>query len=456
MRRIQGFEGRQLVPGSDGYDEARTVHNAMVDRRPALIAQCATSEDVVRAVLHAQREGVDLAVRAGGHSVAGMSLVDGGLVIDVRGLDEIAVDPERRTVRAGAGITWAALDRATQAHGLATTGGRVSTTGVAGLTLGGGSGWLERSLGLACDALIGAELVTAGGDVVHVGGDEHPELLWALRGGGGNVGVVTALELRLAEVGPIVYGGVVMHDPADGPALARGLRDLMRDAPDACGMVMAYLAAPEEDIVPPAWRGRQVFVLAGCWNGPVADGERALRPLLDAAPAVADLFGEVPYVELQCMIDDPPGFRNWWTADYLADLPDEAIDAFVAYATSAPQELSQTLLVPWGGAVARLAGGTPLANRDAAWVVHPFAVWEDPARDADHVAWGRASHEVFAPWATGGTYLNFIGDEGDERVRAAFGESYDRLVAVKTAWDPGNVFRANQNIRPRRRPAAVR
>jgi FAD/FMN-containing dehydrogenase len=450
MRKIEGFQGEQLVPEDAGYDEARAVFNAMVDKRPALIAQCATRDDVALAIAHTQREGVELSVRAGGHSVAGMSLNDGGLVVDVRPMKGVQVDPQRRRVLAGAGLTWGELDRATQAHGLATTGGRVSTTGVAGLTLGGGSGWLERSYGLTCDNLVGAEIVTASGEILHVDEDHRPDILWALRGGGGNFGVVTALELRLHEVGPEIFGGLAAYDPADAREVLTAFRDFHATASEAAGLAVGYITAPPEEFVPLEWQGRRMFIIAGLYNAPAEEGEAVMRPLLDVRRPVVDLFGPMPYADLQCMIDDPPGNRNWWTAEYLNELPDEAIEAFCAYGEEMPVGLTQSLLVPWGGAIARHGlDESPLAQRDVAWVVHPFCVWADPAQDAETMAWGRRGREVFAPWKTGGTYLNFIGDEGEDRVRAAYGEAkYSRLAGIKGEWDPTNVFRGNQNIKP--------
>ena len=448
MQTIDGFAGRQLGAGDPGYDEARALFNGMIDARPALIAQCEDADDIARAVAHALRNEVPLAVRAGGHSVAGMSTNDGGVVVDVRPLADISVDAAASTVRCGAGVTWADFDRATQEHGLATTGGRVSTTGVAGLTLGGGSGWLERLHGLACDSLTAVDLVTATGDQVRADADEHPELLWALRGGGGNFGVATAFEFRLHPLGPTVHGGLAMYDPADGPSVLRTMRDFYLGAPHEAALLFMYMVAPPEPFVPEEWQGRLVAAIAGMWIGPPDDGASVLRPLVNAARPVVDLFGELPYTELQSMIDDPPGMRNWWTADYLDELPDGAVDAFCAYAERMPRSSTFLLVIPWGGAVASASDASCMPNRDAAWVVHPYGLWEEPTRDDEHVAWGRASHSVFAPWSTGGTYLNFIGDEGPDRVRAGFGAAYERLARVKAEWDPDNVFRGNQNIRP--------
>jgi FAD/FMN-containing dehydrogenase len=444
----QKLSGDLFLPGDEGWEEGRTLFNSMIDLRPGAIARVADEDDVAACVSWARRTGTPLAVRAGGHSVAGASLNDGGLVIDMRGFDSIEVDPDARAARAGAGLTWARFDAATQEHGLATTGGRVSTTGIAGLTLGGGSGWLERSYGLACDNLIGAELITASGERVRASEDENPELLWSLRGGGGNFGVVTTLEYRLHPVGPIVFGGLAAYDPAHGRALGAAFRDFHEGGPDQAGLAFGYIAAPPEEFIPEEWHGRLVAVTAGMWNGPVAEGERALKPLREAVDPIVDLYGEIPYAELQSMIDDPPGKRNWWTAEYLDDVPDDALDAIVAYAEQMPISFTQMLMVPWGGEVARRAD-SPLAQRNAAYIVHPFGVWDGADRDEEHIAWGRAVRDVLAPWKTGGVYLNFVGDEGEDRVRAAFGDAYERLAAVKEQYDPDNLFRGNQNIRPR-------
>lgn len=442
--------GSVLRPGSAAYDEARTLFNSMIDKRPAVIARCATPEDVAAALRFGREHGLEIAVRAGGHSVAGMSLCDGGLVLDVRPMNQVEVDPQRRVARVGGGCTWAQVDRATQEHGLATTGGRVSTTGVAGLTLGGGSGWLERQHGLACDNLVAVELVTADGSMVTASVDEHPELFWALHGGGGNFGVATALTFRLHPVGPEVLGGLLLYPAERGRDLLRLTRDLLPDAPDEFGPAIGYLTVPPEEEIPAHLHGTLVSVLVFCYTGPVADGERLIQPFRDLGP-VADLVGPVPYADLQCSIDDPPGYRNWWTAEYLHVVTDEAIDVIHAHSLATPTPgPAQSFIVPWGGAVARASEDeTPLAQRDATWVVHPFALWEDPADDDAVIGWARAFRDDVRRFASGGVYLNFIGDEGADRVRAAFGaEKYHRLAAVKAQYDPDNVFRGNQNIIP--------
>src|SRR4051812_19431980 len=291
MGPIRGFAGDQIAADDSRYDEARAVFNAMIDRRPALIARCTGSDDVALAPAYAPGEELPVAARAGGHTVAGMSLLDDGVVIDVRPLASIEVDAKRRTVRAGAGVLWGELDRRTQQYGLATTGGRVSTTGVAGFTLGGGSGWIERKHGLACDNLVGLELVTADGEMVIASEDENPELLWAHRGGGGNFGVVTSLELRLHELGPMVYGGLAVYDPEHGETIAPAPRDFSAGGPDESGLALAFIPAPPEPFIPEEWQGELVAGIAGLWAGAPDEGAAALHELLAAAPPIVNLFG---------------------------------------------------------------------------------------------------------------------------------------------------------------------
>ena len=440
-----------LITSDDArYDEARTVFNSMIDKRPAVIAQCATSADVRDALELATSQGHDVAVRAGGHSVAGVCLNDGGLVIDVRPMRDIQVDADARQVRVGAGVTWAEFDRATQEHGLATTGGRVSTTGVAGLTLGGGSGWTERAWGLSCDNLISVDLVTADGREVTASEDENPDLFWALHGGGGNFGVATSFVFKLHELGPLVTAGLMLW-PGDSAAdVARHFRDFFAaDAPDELGTALVFLTGPPEEFVPAHLQGTTVLGIAGLWVGEVDEGAEAMQPLKDLGPEV-DLVGPMPYADFQCMIDDPPGMRNYWSADYHDSFPDDALDVFVKYGFSKQSPLSQQLLLPWGGAVARVGeDATPMTKRATTWITHPFAVWEDSADDAENIEWAKSFRRDIAHHATGGVYLNFIGDEGEDRVRAAYGEAkYTRLAGIKGEWDPSNVFRGNQNIKP--------
>jgi FAD/FMN-containing dehydrogenase len=438
------------TPGDPEYAEACTLFNSMIDRRPALVARCAAPDDVAAALAFARRHELPVAVRAGGHSVAGLSLVDDGVVIDVRGMADITVDPERRVARVGAGATWAALDRATQARGLATTGGRVSTTGVAGLTLGGGSGWLERKHGLACDNLIAVELVTADGGLVRASADENPDLFWALRGGGGNFGIATAFEFRLHPLAGDVFAGLAIYPVERGRELMALYRDVMRTASDGLSLALVYLTAPAEEDIPEHLHGRLVVAIVGMYAGPVEEGQRALSELSAFGTPEVDFFGPMAYADFQCMIDDPPGYRNYWTAEHLTDLPDAAIDAIARRSEELPPGPAQLFMVSWGGAVARVTEDeSPITGRDARFVVHPFGLWEDPADDARMIAWAKAFREDLSEFATGAAYLNFVGDEGAARVRAAYSErSYERLARVKAEWDPEDVFRASGHMPP--------
>jgi FAD/FMN-containing dehydrogenase len=444
------LRGGLYTPGDEEYAEACTLFNSMVDKRPRYVARCTAPEDVVAALAFAREYGLEVAVRAGGHSVTGASLCDDGLVIDMRGMHDVDVDPVARVARVGGGAIWAEVDRATQEHGLATTGGRVSTTGVAGLTLGGGSGWLERNFGLACDNLLAAELVTADGDIVRASADENPELLWALKGGGGNFGVVTAFEFKLHPVGPEVLAGLVLHRAERGPELLARFRDLMQDAPEALGLALAYTTGPEEPDVPEHLHGEPIVLIAGMYAGPVAEGEEVLAEIRAFGPPEADFFGPVPYADFQCSIDDPPGYRNYWTAEHVTNLDDEAIDVIDRRAQELPSGPAQVFIVPWGGAVARVGEeSSPLSGREASFVVHPLLLWADPADDERVIAHGRSYREDLAPFSSGAAYGNFIGDEGRERTQAGFGvASRDRLERLKAEWDPENVFRGNHHVRP--------
>ncbi len=444
-----GFGGTVFDSESGGYDEARAVFNSMIDRRPALIAQCASADDVAAALAHARSEGLEVAIRSGGHSVAGASSVDGGLVIDMRRMNAVAIDPEANTATVQGGATWSDFDRACQLHGLATTGGRVSTTGVAGLTLGGGSGWLERKFGLAADNLEAVTLVTADGRTTRASAGENAELFWALHGGGGNFGVATELVFRLHEV-PRTTFGLLLWPSHAGRELAGRYRDLVdAGAPDELGGGLAYLTGPPEEFVPSHLHGERIAGLIVVYVGGEDEAREVLAPILELEPEGA-LIAEMPYAELQCAIDDPPGFRNYWSAEYLREFPDEALDLYCARGEEmiVPSP-TQHIAFPVGGAVARQAGDWPMPYRDAAWVVHPFGLWEDPGDDERAIAWARAVCEDMRPFSTGAVYLNFIPDEGADRVVAGYGrENYERLAAVKAEYDPENVFHLHHPIAP--------
>ncbi|MXM68731.1 FAD-binding protein [Streptomyces sp. HUCO-GS316] len=440
--------GDLFAPGDPGYDDARTVFNAMIDRRPAVIAQCVDEADVVRAVRFARELDLQIAVRGGGHSVAGMALNDGGLVVDLRHMRSVTVHPAAEAVRVAGGAIMSDLDRATQPHGLATTGGRVSTTGVGGFVLGGGGGWLDRWCGLAVDNLLGVELVTADGERTHASADENPDLFWALHGGGGNFGIATALTLKLYEL-PEFSIALVMYAPEFGPEAVRTYRDVINAGPDEASGAIIYVTGPPEEFVPPHLVGTLVCCALLTYVGTEADMRKLAEPLL-ALPHEAEIVGAMPYAEVQCMLDDPPGMRNYWSAEYLTGAPDDFVDVFCARARSMPvPTATQHALFPQGGAIAAGPHAYPVPYRDASWAVHPFGVWEDPADDERGIQWVRDVRADVRPWSTGAVYLNFIGDEGPERVVAGLGaENTRRLAELKRRYDPDNVFRFNHNIRP--------
>jgi FAD/FMN-containing dehydrogenase len=445
----RGFQGTVIAPESDAYDDARAIFNSMIDKRPAVIAQCATSQDVIAALASARGNGLEIAVRSSGHSVAGAGVSEGGIVIDLRHMNAVEVDPERRTATVAGGATWSDVDHACQPHGLATTGGRVSTTGVAGLTLGGGSGWLERKFGLACDNLLSVELVTADGRIVTASEAENPDLFWALHGGGGNFGIATELVFSLHPL-PVATFAFLLWRAERAREVAHCYRDLYEDgAPAELGGGIAYLTGPPEAFVPGHLQGRLCIAAVGVYAGPEPEARGAMAPILELRPE-AELIAEMPWAEIQCAIDDPPGYRNYWSAEHLERFPDEAVELFCrqgeAMLTPSP---SQHFTLPWGGAVAERAADWPLPHRGAAWVVHPFGVWESRDDDERVIAWARQACAELKPFATGAVYLNFVGDEGEDRVLAGYGRSnYERLVRIKGEYDPENLFRLNHNIRP--------
>ena len=436
-------------PGDADYDDRRAVFNAMIDKRPRMIASCSTAADVALALDRARADGLAVAVRSGGHAVAGLSTNNDGLVIDVRPMKTISIDPEARTARVGAGCTWGEFDGAAQAHGLATTGGRVSTTGVSGLTLGGVSGWLERQYGLSCDNLLAVELVTADGRELRADERQHQDLLWACKGGGGNFGVVTALEFALHPVGPVILGGLLAWPVERAPDVARLYRDMAFDAPAEFASGLVVLSGPPEPFIPAHLQGQPILGMAVVWTGNEAAGAEVVQPLRDLAPEV-DLVEPRPYAQMQSLLDDPPGLRQYWSGDYLDALPDEALDIFLTAGVARPSPLSQHLMFPWGGAVRAVPeDATPLSRRGASWVTHPNATWQSPNDDVANINWVRDYRAAIEPYTNGGTYLNFIGDEGQDRVAAAFGErNLNRLREIKGEYDPTNVFAGNQNIRP--------
>jgi FAD/FMN-containing dehydrogenase len=448
---LPGFTGTVLRPGDPGYDAARAVFNAMIDRRPAVIATCTSTADVAAAVRHARAHNLEISVYGGGHGVTGAAVCDGGLCIDLRGLNSVAVDPAERLARVGGGATWGEFDAATQEHGLAVTGGRVPTTGVGGLALGSGSGWLERKLGFTCDNLIEAEVVTASGDVVTASADVNPDLFWALRGGGGNFGIVTTFTLRLHPIGPIVFGGMLVFPAQRAGEVMRAYRDFVATAPDEVGSGLAFITAPHEDFVPEPARGHPVIGIVCCYAGDPADGPAAYQPLLDLQPAVA-MVQPMPYVAVQGLLEpaNPKGRLNYWTGDFYDSFPDDAVDTLVSIATQPVSPFTQIIVVPGGGAVARVDDdATAFGSRDAAFNLHFLSMWEDDADTERNIAYTKQLAGSLKPWSTGAVYLNFLGDEGLGRVQAGFGpQKFARLQQIKAVWDPDNVFHHNQNIPP--------
>ena len=448
-----GFGGEIVGRAHPRYDELRKVFNGMVDRRPALIARCRDAHDVAAAVGFARDNDLRVSVYGGGHNVTGNAVCDDGVTIDLRPMKGIEIDPERRTCRAEAGLTWGELDAATQEHGLAVTGGRVSTTGLGGLALGGGSGWIERSCGYTVNNLLSAEIVTADGSILTASEREHADLFWGTRGGGGNLGVATRFELKLHPIGPTLLAGLLIYPAPMAAAVLRNFGEVMENAPDAVGSGVALLTAPFEDFVPEPVRGQPVIGVVACYAGAVEDGEEALRPLREFGPPAVDMVEPMSYVALQQLFDAdyPAGLRNYWTGDFLADLPDEAIEILCRFHLSKPSPGTEILLLPGGGAGARVPDGTmAIGQREAPFNIHITSIWEDPADDEANIAWTRELSAAIKPFTTGRVYVNFIGDEGEERVVASFGaDGYRRLQALKDRYDPGNLFRTSQNVKPR-------
>ena len=446
-----GFQGAILLPSDAGYEGARAIWNAMIDKRPAVIARCASTADVVRAVKFAKDNGLVLAIRGGGHNIAGSALCDGGIVIDLSQMKAVKVDAAKRRAIVEGGATLADLDAATQAHGLATPLGINSTTGVAGLTVGGGFGWLSRKFGMTVDNLESAEVVTATGEVVQASATEHPDLFWALRGGGGNFGVVTRFEFRLHPVGPELLTGLIVFPIASAKSVLRQYREFMVTAPDELAVWAVLRKAPPLPFLPPSVHGQGVVILAMLYAGDPKAGQALIEPLRKFGPALGEHIGVQPYVAWQQAFDPllTPGARNYWKSHNFTELKDELLDKVIEYVGKLPSPECEIFFGAIGAATTRMApDATAYAHRDARYVMNVHGRWREAADDQRCIAWARDYFKASAPFASGGVYVNFLTAEEGDRVRAAYGPSFDRLAKIKRKYDPDNLFRTNWNIKP--------
>ena len=439
------FAGQLLQPADAGYEEARKVHNGLVDKRPALIARCRGVADVVDAVKLARKLGMEVAVRGGGHNVAGRATVDGGVMIDLVPMKGIHVDPHARIARAQGGVTWVELNRETQLHGLAVTGGVVSSTGIAGLTLGGGLGWLMGKHGLALDNLRSVELVTAEGEVLRANKDEHADLFWAVRGGGGNFGVVTSFEYQLHPVGPLITGGLVAHPFERAREVLRYLRDFNRSLPDEFMVFGGLIHAPDGS-------GAKLAAMVTCHCGAPAEGEMAVRPLKQFGPPAMDAIGPMPYCQLNSMLDGayPKGALNYWKSQFLSQLTDDAIDIMIECFSRCPTPMGQMLLEHFHGAATRVkVSDTAFPHRADGYNLLVLGEWMESKQTERCIAWVRETHAAMEPFMGAGRYVNYLGDdETGDPVAAAYGPNHRRLQEIKAKYDPTNFFHINQNIRP--------
>ena len=437
-----GLRGRLVQSGDGGYDQARTVWNGMIDRRPALIARCAGPADIIASVHFARDHGLLVSVKGGGHNITGNAVCEGALMIDLSPMKGVRVDPAGRTARAEAGLTWGEYNRETQAFGLASTGGVVSTTGIAGLTLGGGLGWLMGKHGLSCDNLISADLVTADGALVTASAERNSDLFWGLRGGGGNFGVVTSFEYQLHPVGPVL-AGMVIHPMARAKEMLRFYRDFCRGCPDEMLAAAALMTSHE---------GEPVAVIIASYIGDLAEGERAMAPLRKFGTPLADTIAPTSYVQLNTLFDAAVpygGVQRYWKSSFLDELGDQLLDIMVARAATMLSPMSMVLFFHMHGAAARVdRDATAFGLRRDQWDYDAISQWNDPAETAGHIQWTRDYWTAVEPFASGEVYVNHLDAEEATRIRAAYSGNYERLVALKNKYDPANLFRMNQNIRP--------
>jgi FAD/FMN-containing dehydrogenase len=448
----QRLDGTAILPGEATYDEARSIWNGMIDRRPAVIVRCRTEADIMHAVKYARENQLVVSIRGGGHNIAGYAVCDGGLMIDLSAMKEVRVDASARRAYVQPGATLGDVDRATQAHALATPTGINSTTGIAGLALGGGFGWLSRKHGLTSDNLLSARIVTADAKCLHVNAASHADLFWALRGGGGNFGVVTEFEFALHPIGPNVLSGLLVYSRSEAGQVLRKYREFTATAPEDLSVWIVMRQAPPLPFLPPEVHGRNILVLALCYIGAEESGRKLIAPLTEFGTVLGQHVGIQPFTAWQQAFDPllTPGARNYWKSNNFSDLKDGLFDVIVEHAGAMPSPQCELFLAQLGGQTARVpVDATAFGNRDGNFVMNVHSRWDSPADDAKGIAWAREVYRATLPYATGGAYSNFLTAEETDRVKSAFGPNYARLEQVKKSYDPLNFFRLNQNIRPR-------
>jgi FAD/FMN-containing dehydrogenase len=446
-----GLRGELLTPDSIGYDDARTIWNAMIDKRPGMIVECAGPADVMRAISFAREHSLLVSVRAAGHNIAGNAVSDGGIMISLANMKSVRVDPSAKRAWVEPGVTLGDLDGETQAHGLAVPVGINSTTGIAGLTLGGGFGWLSRKYGLTIDSLISADVVTASGKMVRASKTENADLFWGIRGGGGNFGIVTAFEFALHPVGPEVLSGLIVHPFRDAKEILTYYREFTAQAPDELSVWVVMRKAPPLPFLPENVHGTDVLVLAAMYTGDMAEGEKALAPLRKFGNPIADVISPHQFTGFQSAFDPllTPGVRNYWKSHDFLKLSDDLLDTLVGYVEKLPDAQCEVFIAQMGGATNRVpADATAYRHRDVEFIMNVHGRWDDPKADGKCIGWCRELFDAATPHATGGVYVNFMTEEEAQRVEAAYGDSYKKLVELKNKYDPTNMFRLNQNIRP--------
>ncbi|MGH2693566.1 MAG: FAD-binding oxidoreductase [Actinomycetota bacterium] len=442
--------GDVITQDDEGYEEARRVYNAMIDRRPRVVVRPADVADVIATVSYARENGLDVSVRGGGHSVPGFGTCDDGAVIDLSRMRGVRVDPKTKTARAEGGATWGDFNHATHGFGLATTGGIISTTGIGGLTLGGGIGYLARGFGLSCDNLLSCDVVTADGTFLTASDGENQDLFWALRGGGGNFGVVTSFEYQLHPVKDI-YGGPIFYELDRAPDVLRFFTEFIADAPEQMGGFPAFQIAPPLPFIPEERHGDTFCAVVACWAGPIDEGENVVKPLRDVAPIVAEHVGPMPYPALNSAFDAlvPPGLQHYWKANFVTELTDPAIEAHVEHGAKLPVVNSTVHIYPIDGACHRVGPDeTAFGHRDANFATVIAGMWPDPADNENNIQWVRNYYDATAPHSEEGGYINFAADDDQDRAPANYGANYGKLVEVKGKYDPDNLFHMNQNIKP--------